>query len=176
MVDLDHPNYKISLNKLRRPYDLVTNFKKLNIQYYCYAFYVYDPVTKTDILMNIGMSEGGRIGDRIYRKVGNLPGWGSQKLTGDFGSDMKRVVEAVEKRFANLNLKVDRNNVTLHIWNTSNLSSNTLTSATINAEKKLFEDCKEKYLCIPAGNWQDPNDRNKAGVLTTVFSDLFEEA
>ena len=173
MINLKHPNYKVPLKNLNRPYDLVPNFKTLNMKDYCYAFWVKH--ANTNILMNIGMSEGERIGDRVYRKVGNLPGWGSKTLTGDFGADMKLVVEAVEQKFEELGLKIHKDDVTLHIWDTSKLVFDSYNSATIEAEKKLFRDCKETFGCIPAGNWQDPNDRNKAGVIPSIFSNIFEE-
>ena len=173
MIELDHPNYKVPLSNLARPYLLVSNFKQLNLQNYCYAFWVKTPTT--NVLMNIGMSTGGRIGDRIYRKVGNLPGWGSYELTGDFGSDMKLVVAAVEERFEHLGLKIHKDDVTLHIWDTNNLVVESFNSPTVWAEKKLFRDCKEKFGCIPAGNWQDPNDRNKEPVTLKTFNSFFEE-
>ena len=172
MIDLKHPNYKVPLKNLDRPYDLVPNFKTLSLKDYCYAFWV--KCMNTMILMNIGMSEGERVGDRVYRKVGNLPGWGSKTLTGDFGSDMKLVVEAVEKRFEHLGLKIHKDDVTLHIWDTSKLVFDSYNSATVEAEKKLFRDCKETFGHIPAGNWQDPNDRNHNGVLPSVFNKHFE--
>ena len=175
MIKLAHPNYKVPLKNLKRPYQLVSSFKTLGMKDYCYAFLVKDYNTNTEILMNIGMSEGEHIGDRAYRKVGNLPGWGRNALTGDRGTDIKLVVKAVEERFEHLGLKIHKDNVTLHIWDTSNLIFDSYNSPTIEAEKKLFRDCKEKFGHIPAGNWQDPNDRNKDGVLPSVFVDLFEE-
>lgn len=173
MVDLEHPNYKIPLAPLQRPYKLVSEFKKNRLQNYCYAFWVKENRSNTNILMNIGMSDGGRIGDRIYRKVGNLDGWGSHALTGVFGSDMKKVVELVEEKFEHLALKIHKNDVCLHIWDTTKLTSTTYKSPTIDAEKKLFRDCKEKFGCIPAGNIQDPNDRNKQSTSKVIFENLF---
>lgn len=173
MIKLAHPNYKVPLKNLDRPYGLVTNFKTLSMKDYCYAFWV--KWANTNILMNIGMSEGERVGDRVYRKVGNLPGWGSKTLTGDFGADMKLVVNAVEQKFENLGLKIHKDDVTLHIWDTSKLVFDSYNSATVEAEKKLFRDCKETFGCIPAGNWQDPNDRNQRGVRPSLFNDFFEE-
>lgn len=175
MIKLVHPNYKVPLKNLERPYQLVSNFKQLDLQNYCYAFWVKDYNTNTQLLMNIGMSTGGRIGDRIYRKVGNLPGWGKNALTGDRGADMKLVVKAVEERFEHLGLKIHKDDVVLHIWDTNNLVVESFNSPTVEAEKKLFRDCKEKFGCIPAGNWQDPNDRNKEPVSKQQYNMFFEE-
>jgi hypothetical protein len=172
MIELSHPNYKINLATLPKPSVLLSNLKRLKLQNYCYAFWVKH--NNTNILMNIGMSEGNRVGDRLYRKVGNVPGWGQYQLTGVFGSDMKIVVEAVETKFNGMGLKIHKDDVCLHIWDTGNLTSPTFKSPTVEAEKKLFRDCKEKFGCIPSGNIQDPNDRNKAQIDKSHFNMLFE--
>ena len=173
MVDLSQPDHSINISKLNAPYDLVRFCKRNKIEHYCYAFYVNVPVHNSMLLFNIGMSEGGRIGDRIYRKVGNLPGWGLQTLLGEFGSDMKSVVDQTEKKFQNFGLKIHKDDVILELWNTTNLISHTFSSATIEAEKKLIEDCEQTYGCTPAGNIQDPRTRNKQKVLRSVFNNLF---
>jgi len=173
MIDLQHPNYKVPLKNLSQPYDLVKNFKILSMKDYCYAFWV--KCGDTRILMNIGMSEGKRTGERVYRKVGNLPGWGSKTLTGFMGQDMKVVVEAVEQKYENLGLKIHKDDVTLHIWDTSKLVFDSYNSSTIEAEKKLFRDCKELFGYIPAGNWQDPNNRKRSIVSRKMFDTLFNE-
>ena len=83
-------------------------------------------------------------------------------------------VEFEEEKF-NKDLKIHKDNVCLHIWDTNNLISPNFNSPTVEAEKKLFRDCKEKFGCIPAGNIQDPNDRNKSKVDKRHFSMLFNE-
>jgi hypothetical protein len=172
MIELAHPTFKINLTELHRPSVLLSKLKRLRLQHYCYAFWVKN--NNIWILMNIGMSTGRHVGDRLYRKVGNLPGWDKYQLTGVFGSDMKMVVELVEEKF-NKDLKIHKDNVCLHIWDTNNLISPNFNSPTVEAEKKLFRDCKEKFGCIPAGNIQDPNDRNKSKVDKRHFSMLFNE-
>ena len=172
MIKLAHPDYKINVTNLHKPSVLLSELKRLKLQRYCYAFWVKN--NNTDILMNIGMSTGRHVGDRLYRKVGNLPGWDKYKLNGNWGSDMKMVVELVEEKF-NKDLKIHKDNVCLHIWDTSNLTSPNFNSPTIEAEKKLFRDSKKKFGCIPAGNIQDPNDRNKSKVDKHHFSTLFFE-
>jgi|TARA_B110000971_G_scaffold179174_1_gene185372 hypothetical protein len=172
MIKLAHPDYKINVTNLHKPSVLLSELKRLKLQRYCYAFWVKN--NNTDILMNIGMSTGRHVGDRLYRKVGNLPGWDKYKLNGNWGSDMKMVVELVEEKF-NKDLKIHKDNVCLHIWDTSNLTSPNFNSPTVEAEKKLFRDSKKKFGCIPAGNIQDPNDRNKSKVDKHHFSTLFFE-
>ena len=172
MIKLAHPDYKINVTNLHKPSVLLSELKRLKLQRYCYAFWVKN--NNTDILMNIGMSTGRHVGDRLYRKVGNLPGWDKYKLNGNWGSDMKMVVELVEEKF-NKDLKIHKDNVCLHIWDTSNLTSPNFNSPTIEAEKKLFRDSKKKFGCIPAGNIQDPNDRNKSKVDKHHFSMFFDE-
>jgi hypothetical protein len=171
MIDLHSPTRIIQIKNLSRPIDIQRWCKKAKLQKYCYAFYVVDPSTNQELAMNIGMSIGGEIGDRIYRKVGNLPGWGSLALTGDFGADMKRVVEEFEKKYTHI--KVDKNQVNLHLWDTNNLTSQTIIEATIQAEKTLISQYEEIYGSIPVGNFQDPRTRNKSGIVTQVFNDLF---
>jgi hypothetical protein len=172
MIKLAHPDYKINVTNLHKPSVLLSELKRLKLQRYCYAFWVKN--NNTDILMNIGMSTGRHVGDRLYRKVGNLPGWDKYKLNGNWGSDMKMVVELVEEKF-NKDLKIHKDNVCLHIWDTSNLTSPNFNSPTVEAEKKLFRDSKKKFGCIPAGNIQDPNDRNKSKIDKHHFSTLFFE-
>lgn len=174
MISLEHPNYKISIKKLSKPNDLLREFKKAKLRDYCYAFYVDLPTHNICILMNIGMSTGGHIGDRIYRKVGNLPGWGNLALTGEFGADMRIVVDAVEKKYAHLGLKVHKDDVTLHVWDTGNLTVDSFNNPTVEAEKCLIRECKETYGCMPAGNFQDPCARNKGSVSKSLFSNLFD--
>jgi hypothetical protein len=172
MIKLAHPDYKINVTNLHKPSVLLSELKRLKLQRYCYAFWVKN--NNTDILMNIGMSTGRHVGDRLYRKVGNLPGWDKYKLNGNWGSDMKMVVELVEEKF-NKDLKIHKDNVCLHIWDTSNLTSPNFNSPTVEAEKKLFRDSKKKFGCIPAGNIQDPNDRNKSKIDKHHFSMFFDE-
>tara|TARA_B100000780_G_scaffold194041_1_gene136823 strand:+ start:5089 stop:5607 length:519 start_codon:yes stop_codon:yes gene_type:complete len=172
MIELAHPTFKINLTELHKPSVLLSKLKRLRLQHYCYAFWVKN--NNIWILMNIGMSAGHKVGDRIYRKVGNLPGWDKYQLTGSYGSDMKMVVELVEEKF-NKDLKIHKDNVCLYIWDTNDLISPNFNSPTVEAEKKLFRDCKEKFGCIPAGNIQDPNDRNKSKVDKQHFSMLFDE-
>lgn len=173
MISLDNPDYTIFINTLARPSDLMNLFKNANLKDYCYAFYTNVPAHNIKILMNIGMSTGTEIGDRIYRKVGNLPGWGSLTLTGNFGADMKDVVNAVEAKYAHLNLKIHKDDVTLDIWNTKDLTVDSFNDPTIEAEKILIQDCKNTFGCMPAGNFQDPCTRNKS-VSKTLFNSLFD--
>tara|TARA_B110000285_G_scaffold5647_1_gene5990 strand:- start:46 stop:564 length:519 start_codon:yes stop_codon:yes gene_type:complete len=169
MIELSSPNYTINVRNWSRPADILSIFKNRSLQNYCYAFWV--STSDKQILMNIGMSEGSEIGDRIYRKIGNLPGW-KYRFTGRYGSSMRLVVEATEKRFDNL--KIHKDDVSIHIWDTNDLISPNFNSPTVEAEKKLIRDSKKKFGCIPAGNIQDPNDRNKSLVHRKHFDSLFE--
>lgn len=175
MIDLNKPDYRIDIKNLSKPYDLVTFLKNNKICNYCYAFWVILPAQNLMILMNIGMSVGGHIGDRIYRKVGNLPGWGNAQLNGAFGSDMQVVVDAFEKKFEDQGIKVHKDLVHVHIWDTTNLQASTFNCPTIDAEKKLFQDCEDTFGCIPVGNFQDPRQRNVTSISISHFNDLFEE-
>ena len=171
-IDLFTPDYKIDINTLLRPYDVVLEMQQHWMKYYCYAFWYAIPYSDKEILMNIGMSEGGEIGDRLYRKIGNLPGWGNLTLKGDFGKDMREVVKKVENKF---DLKIDKDYVYVHLWNTDKLVFDSFNSPTVEAEKKLFRDCKDTFGQIPVGNIQDPNNRNKDGVVPSLFNNLFDE-
>ena len=171
-VNLFKPDYKIDIVSLYRPNEILTEMKSRFLKDYCYAFWYGIPYSEKEILMNIGMSEGGEIGDRLYRKIGNLPGWGNFELTGDFGKDMKDVVKRVEDKF---DIKIDKDYVYVHLWDTSTLKFDSYNSPTIEAEKKLFRDCKDIFGHIPIGNIQDPNDRNKDGVVPSLFNNLFDE-
>lgn len=174
MVKLNHPNYRIPIRSLSKPNDLLRAFKIAKLKNYCYAFYVHVPSHNIDILMNIGMSTGGHIGDRIYRKIGNLPGWGNLALTGDFGSDIKNVVHAVEEKFAHIGLVVHKDNVTLHVWDTSNFVTDSFNNPTIEAEKELIRQYKNQFGNLPVGNFQDPCKRNKVTVSKMLFEELFD--
>jgi len=171
-VNLFSPDYKIHINNLLRPHDIVLEMQSHWLKDYCYAFWYGIPYSDKEILMNIGMSEGGEIGDRLYRKVGNLPGWGNLELTGDFGKDMREVVKRVENKF---DIKIDKDYISVDLWDTGRLVFDSYNSPTIEAEKKLFRDCKDTFGHIPVGNIQDPNDRNKDGVVPSLFNNLFEE-
>jgi hypothetical protein len=174
MIDLKKPDMRIDIKSLIKPYDLVTMLKKAKIKNYCYAFWVCLPSLNMIILMNLGMSVGGRIGDRIYRKVGNLPGWGNKTLNGTFGSDMLIVVEAFEEKFKEHGVSVHKDLVYVDIWDTTNLTVNSFNCSTVEAEKKLFQDCYDQFGCLPAGNFQDPRKRNVNKVDYYVFTSLFE--
>jgi hypothetical protein len=171
-INLFSPDYKIDINNLLRPHDIVLEMQQHWLKDYCYAFWYGIPNSDKEILMNIGMSEGGEIGDRLYRKVGNLPGWGNLELKGDFGKDMRDVVKRVENKF---DIKIDKDYVYVNLWDTSKLVFDSYNSPTVEAEKKLFRDCKDTFGKIPVGNIQDPNDRNKDGVVPSLWNSLFEE-
>lgn len=171
MINLNEPHHLISLNEVSKPAKILRFMKRERLNKYCYAFCVRDRnVTYT---MNIGMSEGAHVGDRAYRKCGNLYGFGHNTLTGDFGSDMKAVVKRFENKFPGI--QVHKDNVILKLWDTSNIVVDSYNSATVECEKKLFRDCKAEIGCIPAGNIQDPNDRNRQTTTPSVWNDLFED-
>jgi hypothetical protein len=174
MIELNKPDYRIDIKRLSKPYNLVKFLKNKKIHNYCYGFWVDVPAQNLMILMNIGMSVGGCVGDRIYRKVGNLPGWGTAQLNGAFGADMKMVVEAFEEKFQHLGIKVHKNLVAVDIWNTTNLQATTFNCPTVDAEKKLFQDCEDTFGNIPVGNFQDPRKRNITNISISVFNNLFE--
>ena len=174
MISLDNPDYKISLAKLSKPCVLLNLFQSLNIKNYCYAFLLDIPSHNKNIIMNIGQSSGGEIGDRIYRKVGNLPGWGVLTLNGAYGSDMKKVIDAVEKKYADIGVKVDKKDVTVHIWNVDNLDFDSFNEPAIDAEKCLINEYTNTFGSLPVGNFQDPRNRNRS-VSKSRFYNIIEE-
>ena len=170
MISLNKPHYRVFLDEVSTPAEVLRIMKANNLGKYCYAFHVKDKNVK--YIMNIGMSEVAHIGDRVYRKCGNLYGFGHNALTGDFGSDMQVVVKLFEDKFTDI--QVHKDNVILELWDTSNIIVDSFNSATIECEKKLFRDCKAKFGIIPVGNTQDPNDRNKQTMVPSVWNYLFE--
>ena len=172
IINLNTPTRILQVKNFNLPIDILKWFKKVNLQKYCYAYYVVDPNTQKELVMNIGMSIGEEVGDRIYRKTGNLPGWGKAALTGQRGSDMKKIVKSFEERYPHI--KVYKDDVNIHIWETAHLESNNLIDATFTAEKDLLTQCESRDGIIPPGNYQDPRDRKKVAVNKTVAMDLFE--
>ena len=171
MISLNEPHYKLYLKEVSTPSEVLRIMKRKGLSKYCYTFYVMDRNVK--YIMNIGMSEGEHVGDRVYRKCGNLYGFGHNTLTGDFGSDMKTVVKLFEAKFTDI--QVHKDNVIVELWDTSNIIVDSFNSATVECEKKLFRDCKAKFGIIPVGNTQDPNDRNKQTTTPSVWNNLFFE-
>jgi hypothetical protein len=173
MISLDYPNYKIYISTLSKPCDMLKIVNDLNLKKYCYAFNVFIQPTKSFIIMNIGMSKGEEIGDRLYRKIGNLPGWGVLELSGKFGSDMKEVVNRTEKKFKEFNLKIHKDDVILHVWDVNNLDVDSFNDPAVEAEKYLMRQYKERFGCMPAGNVQDPCNRNKS-ISKSHWNSLFD--
>ena len=171
-INLNAPNRILQVKNFLRPIDLLKWFEKANLQKYCYAYYVIDPNTQKEFIMNIGMSIGEEIGDRIYRKTGNLPGWGHLALTGERGADMKKIVKSFEEKYPHI--KVHKDDVNIHIWETGHLQSNNLIDATVTAEKDLLTQCENRDGVIPPGNYQDPRTRNIVAVNRIVAETLFE--
>ena len=170
---LQRPEFTINLKNILYPHEVRNYFKTQDIRKYCYAYWAHFPDGK--IIMNIGMSNTANGGDRAYRKIGNIPGWGDFKLNGPNGSDMKKVIAAVEEKH---NVKIHKDIVSFDFWDCTNVVNESTRKDYIvrKMECELADNCEELFGCLPAGNFKDPRTefRHK-GVSLPLFDSFFEE-
>ena len=167
------PEFTINLKNVLYPHQVRNYFKEQGIEKYCYAYWAHFPDVK--IIMNIGMSNTANGGDRAYRKIGNIPGWKDFKLNGPNGSDMKKVVAAVEEKH---NVTIDKNMVSFDFWDCTNIVNESTRKDYIvrKMECELADNCEELFGCLPAGNFKDPRTEFRhRGVQLNIFNNLFPE-
>ena len=86
------PTHNINVRDLQSPYDISLFMKSHKIDKYLYQ------IMYKGIVIKYGMSADNsrNYGERIYRQIGHLRSWGTQRLNGSSGSDWRIVEEDFE--------------------------------------------------------------------------------
>ena len=180
MCKLANPDYTIHLKNLTSPSEVMQFCKQQNIRNYAYAFIYNSPIEQRDFYLKIGRSApGGSIGERIYRQAGHVPGW-AFPLTGPSGSDIAHVIDLFEKTFPVNTKLLTINNVSICIWDVTNVVNTHLTDdayPTRVCENQLLDEYEEIHGCLPLGNLKDTRNEMMAPYVGREhYESLFEES
>lgn len=165
-IKIDKPELIISVSSLTSIADIHRIMKAHGIDNYTYVFKCQG---KT---MKIGHSADSShsYGERITRQIGNLPGMPARWSS--CGKDMIEVVKAFERE---TKIKVHPSDVTVEIWNVSDINNPSIERdryVAECAEDTLFDQYEERYGKLPPGNPKDT--RRSKGGRTTIMQDTWD--
>jgi hypothetical protein len=168
--DLFKPTLLIKGSKLTKPYDLCKIMKREKIAEYGYGFFVETEEEQFNAL-KFGMSADNAksYGDRVYRQLANIYGWGSYPKS-QCGKDMIEVVRCFE---AETGLTIHKDNVHLGIYDAApmvNVYKDRVAAAEY-VEGQLLTQYEKMFNSLPIGNFKDTR---KTG-YTNMFSELFDD-
>lgn len=134
LCDIYAPDYIIPVGQYPDNFKWTPWFRKRNLQGFIYAFYYKNILFKIGCSYNsFNTKKNTNWGCRFVRQVNNLPGRlkkpnSKDKLIKGYGyvpsstngRDIVKVVKTLEKT---LDIKIDRNDVYVHIWNITKVQS-----------------------------------------------------
>lgn len=184
MINMNIPDLVIPIKSLNQPAGLSQIMAAHGIKSYAYS------VKHKTVVLKFGFSNGDskHTGERIYRQIANLPGWGQYDsdqavLTNKpgygyvprspSGKDMECIALDYQKLY---NVAPNKDACVVEIWDTTLDSLNYYTSyAARAAENELFNQYEAVHKCLPIGNVSDTrgNKVGKSAVPRSLISQLF---
>lgn len=159
MIDINKPDRIILIKDLQKPIQVSNILQVMGANSYAYAF------KYLGLIIKLGMSaDNSKIyGERVYRQIANLPGWGSLPAS-SCGKDIIGAVAAFESVH---NLKVHKDDCSLEIWYPKGTA--------LKTEDELLTQYETLHGCLPPGNPKDTRPAFlKSKVRKDVFANLFE--
>ena len=166
------PTHKINGKELMSPYDVSLFMKSHKIDKYLYQ------IMYKGIVIKFGMSADNsrNYGERIYRQIGHLRSWGTQRLTGSSGSDWRIVEEDFENLYG---IQIDKDYIKIKIWDLTDYPFITINpwNEVLILESQLIARYVEAVGEKPIGNINDEaNAIRRPAIHTSTWVKLFEPA
>lgn len=154
MVNINKPDFVVSIKSLRRPIDISKIIKGLGDTGYSYGFKYKNKLIKYGMSDNFSNTPG----ERVYRQIANLPGWDTIPAS-SCGKDILTAIDLFEKEEG---VKVHKDDCILEIWVSATPSTD---------EDELISQYKENTGRLPAGNVKE---RIKGIVSKQLLSKFFD--
>jgi len=181
-VDIYKPKFVIAIRTIDDDFSWYSWFRANNLKGMVYAFYYKNKVLKFGCsFCKFKTRKNDNFGDRLIRQVNNLPGRFKLNPTDWYedgygflpkspnGREMVKIIKDFEK---NNNIKVDRDDIYLHIWDITNVESEKYFWADDDEGNKKRAEYFEALVVVqyksdndgqvPLGNVNDPSTRNHA--------------
>ena len=181
-VDIYNPKFVLAIRTIDDDFSWYSWFRANNLKGMTYAFYYKNKVLKFGCsFCKFKTRKNDNFGDRLIRQVNNLPGRFKLNPTDWYlegygflpkSNNSREMVEIIRKFEKIHNIKVDRDDIYLHIWDITNVHSAKFFWDDTDEDNKKRAEYFEALLVeqykkdnnghLPLGNVTDPSKRNRA--------------